>query len=209
MKHKLVIFDMDGVIFKGKNFWLELHHEYGTVSIGLRLAELYLKKDYDLLVKHVAGTLWKGKDAFPYYRLIAKRQYQPDIEEVFDFLHKYKIYSAIISTGPYDLAMRAQRKLGIDRIYANKLIIKNGKIEGNVDVMVKDNEKAIIGRKLINHYGLKPSQVAFIGDGDNDIGLASLVGLPIAYNSRLDSLKRKSKYILYYGELRQLIYLFQ
>lgn len=205
MKYKLIIFDMDGVIFKGENFWLDLHKKYGTTKIGKKLTKLYLKEDYDLLVKEVAGRLWKGKDASPYFDLVKRRQYQPGIKEVFEFLHNIKIYTAIISSGPYHLAVRAQEELGIDKIFANRLIIKNGKIEGNVDVKVKDSDKALTGKGLIDFYGLNSAQVVFVGDGDNDIELADLVGLPVAYNSSLKDLNKKSKLILNYGELAHLI----
>lgn len=209
MKIQIVIFDMDGVIFEGDNFWLDLHRKFRTATIGTRLAKKHLISNYDLLVEKVAGGLWKGKSAESYESLISLRQYHPGINEVFTFIHQKNIRSAIVSTGPYDLAVRAQKELGINKIYANRLIVKDGIIEGNVDVMVKESEKANIGQKLVEEMGFGLSQSAFIGDTDSDIELATQVGLPIAYNSKSEILIKVCKYALNYGELNSIIKILQ
>ena len=57
MTIELVIFDMDGVIFEGRNFWLDLHRRYSTEVEALELAERYLKSDYETLARITAdGT---------------------------------------------------------------------------------------------------------------------------------------------------------
>ena len=38
MSYKLICFDMDGVIFKDINFWMELHNKFGTLDEGIELA---------------------------------------------------------------------------------------------------------------------------------------------------------------------------
>lgn len=209
MNTQLVIFDMDGVLFEGDNFWLDLHRKFRTATVGTKLAKKYLRSNYELLVENVAGKLWKGKSAPVYEQLVADRRYHPGVREVFEFIHLNKINSAILSSGPYDLAKRAQNELGIDVIYANRLIIKNEKIIGKVDVMVEDSEKAKIGKKLAKEMSIDLSNVTFIGDTDSDVELAIQVGLPIAYNSKSSRLKKVCKYSINYGELRNLIKILQ
>ena len=72
---KLIAFDMDGVIFKHHNFWMELHRELGTLEEGTALTRQYVKTDYPRLVREVIGRLWAGKPAKPYFDLINKHQY--------------------------------------------------------------------------------------------------------------------------------------
>ena len=67
---KLIAFDMDGVLFKVHNFWMELHKAFGTYKQGRKLTDKYLLTDYDKLVKEVVESLWKGKDATAYFKLI-------------------------------------------------------------------------------------------------------------------------------------------
>jgi phosphoserine phosphatase len=202
---RLVIFDMDGVIFEGKNFWLELHHAFGTQEQGVASADKYLSRDYDRLVEIVAGKLWKGRYADVYYAMVAERHYQPGVKQVFDFLKENNIRSAIISSGPYELALRAQQDLEIDIIRANRLVIKNGYIAGTVEVMVPDAEKSRVGREVMVEMGIEPNQVMFIGDSDSDVELAKMVKIAVAYNSNSERLIKVCDLVLEYGKLMTLI----
>ena len=200
----MIIFDMDGVIFEGDNFWLELHKIYGTKKEALELADKYLysnsESDYEHLSRYTANVLWRGKPASDYYSLIKERSYQPGVDELFDFIHQKNIRTAIVSSGSYELALRAQQELGIDKVLANDLLINNSQISG-VSVMVPDNNKARIGKDLMQQFKIEPENVAFVGDTSSDTSLAKLVGLPIAYNSQSEELNKVSKYSLQYGEL--------
>lgn len=205
MTIQLVLFDMDGVIFEGKNFWLDLHEAYGTVEEGLELADKYLISDYDLLARTVAEQLWKDRPVSVYWNLIKARVYQPCIQEVFEHLHKQRIQTALISSGPYHLALRAQKDLGIDEIWANKLLMRAGYFQGQVEVMVSDSDKGRIGTEIMRKRGVKAGNISFIGDSESDVGLAKLVGLPVAYDSVSDRLIAVCKYVLRHGELYRLL----
>lgn len=205
MNIELAIFDMDGVIFEGDNFWLELHQKYGTEEKGLELAHKYLFSDYENLATLVAKDLWKGKPVSIYNLMINSRVYQPGVKKVFRYLNQKKIPSAILSSGPYHLASRAQGDLGINAIWANRLSIENNILTGEVEVMVRDHDKKEAGLSIIRHFKVSRSQTVFIGDSDADVGLAEVIGLPISYNSKSEKLNRVCKYVLKYGELEQLI----
>jgi len=41
---KLIVFDMDGIIFEHINFWLELHKAYGTHEEGAKLTKNWLRR---------------------------------------------------------------------------------------------------------------------------------------------------------------------
>jgi len=113
--------------------------------------------------------------------------------------------SAIVSSGPYDLAARAQKELGIDEIHANRLTIENGTISDKIEIMVPDSQKKEIGLKVMRKLAISPCSAASIGDSDADIPLAQVVGLSIAYNSKSESLNKQCAYVLKYGELRECI----
>ncbi|MCC7574528.1 hypothetical protein KO361_02960 [Candidatus Woesearchaeota archaeon] len=83
MTYKLVCFDMDEVIFKYMNFWMELHKKFGTLKEGTELTKQYLHSDYDKLVEEVVVKLWKGRDASPYYELVNSLEYLPGVKEAF------------------------------------------------------------------------------------------------------------------------------
>jgi phosphoserine phosphatase len=195
---------MDGVIFEGKNFWLDLHKAYGTVKEGLELADRHLASDYELLARTVAEKLWKDKPVSVYQKMIDERAYQPGVEDVFEYLHRSRIQTAIVSSGPYHLAVRAQKQFGIDEVWANRLLIKDGKFQGRVELMVSDTAKESIGEEIMKSRGVTAGDTAFVGDSDSDVALASLVGLPVAYDSTSERLTRLCQHVLKYGELSRL-----
>jgi phosphoserine phosphatase len=202
----LVIFDMDGVIFEGRNFWLDLHRRYGTEAQALDLARQSLRSDYEALARYTVEELWKGRPAEPLLQLVAMRRYQPGIAEACQFLRaQRRLKTAIVSSGPIQLAERAQRDLGIDEIRANRVIIEDGRISGGVVVAVSDAGKLPVGLQVIARLGGAPDRTAFIGDSESDAALAGAVALSIAYDSDSDVLDRAAKHHLRRGELAKLV----
>lgn len=202
---RAVIFDMDGVLFEGRNFWLDLHRRYGgDVSTALELVDRYLATDYDTLAGKVAGELWCGNAAEPYETLVQERQYQPGVHETFAFLREHGIRTAIVSSGPDLLARRAQRDLSIDVVRANGIEIRDGRLTGGATVQVHDGKKDEVGREVMQELGVDPAETAAIGDSDSDVPLAKIVGLPIAYDATSKQLDEVARVRLQHGELPRL-----
>lgn len=198
---ELVLFDMDGVIFEGRNFWLDLHRLYDTEEVGVALAERYMGTDYGRLANIVAGKLWRGRPAGPFETLVAEREYQPGIEALFGYLQAEELATAVITSGPEQLAERAQRDLGIDMIRANRVQVTNGRIAGEVTINVPDAEKVRVGLEVMAAFDVVPERTVFIGDSDSDASLAELVGLAIAYDSDSPSLEAVSDHVIPHGDL--------
>ncbi|MBI2664995.1 HAD-IB family phosphatase [Candidatus Woesearchaeota archaeon] len=131
---KLICFDLDGVIFEPSDFWVELHRVFGTSKENEILAPKYLRNNFPKLVEEVL-KLWKGKDAQPYFQLVKKIKYHPGVKKVFSEIKRLGYTTAIISGSSIELARRAQQDLGIDHIYANDLVIKNGKVEDIISLV--------------------------------------------------------------------------
>jgi phosphoserine phosphatase len=200
MRLRLAIFDMDGVVFEGANFWLDLHRAYGTEAEALELSKA-LVSDYEHVARETAGTLWKGKPSGPLMEFVQSRPYQPGIRELMASLRAQHVPTAILSSGPLQLAQRAKRELGFDRVEANEVLISEGRISGVVNVNVTDSDKLGIGLDMISSFGVEPGCTAFVGDTDSDAELAAAVGLGVAYDSCSDRLNRSARIELAYGEL--------
>lgn len=195
---------MDGVIFEGRNFWLDLHHRYSTEAAALALAEHHLKDNYEGVAHFTADKLWKGRPAEPFEELVREREYQAGAFELFGDLRRRGVKTAIVSSGPLQLALRAQEDLGIDEVRANKLSIVDGRVSGNVDVGVIDSEKARVAREVMESLGVAPEHTASVGDTDSDVETAESVGLAVAYDSVSPELDRVADVHLRKGELRRL-----
>ena len=207
MTPKLICFDMDGVIFKDINFWMELHKTFGTLEQGKILTEKYLHADYAKLVEEVVGKLWKGKDAKPYFELVNAVQYLRGVKETFAYIKKKGYITAIISASSFDVARRAQQDLGIDHIYANQLIIRDGKVSGEFvwPIGVGKEKKARILHNLCTDQGILPKESIYIGDSDTDIEACQKAGISIAFNSHSEKLQKGVTHIVEGEDLSAII----
>ncbi len=198
MTYKLICFDMDGVIFKDINFWMELHKKFGTLEQGIKLTEKYLHSNYEKLVEEVVVKLWKGKNAKPYFELVKSIEYLPGVPKVFQHVKKQDWVTSIISASSIDVARRVQQDYGIDHIFANELVIKDGKVSGEFiwPIGVGKHKKAEIIRHLCKDLGIKTKEVIYIGDSDTDIEAFQEVGLSIAFNSQSEALKEVATHVV-------------
>lgn len=207
MSYKLICFDMDGVLFEQRNFWLELHRAFGTLEEGKALIEKYLYADYDKLVEEVVGGLWKGKDAKPYYELVDSIPYLEGVQKVFEYVHAQGWATAIISGSSIDVARRVQKYFGVDHLFANEIIIKNGIVTGEFlqSIGAGMEKKAIIIQNLCKDLSILQEECIYIGDSDIDIEAFKEVGLAIAFNSNSKELKKAADVVVKGDDLRDVI----
>lgn len=203
----MVCFDMDGVLFKDVNFWMELHALFGTLEEGKRLTAEYLHTDYNRLVHEVVERLWKGKDAEPYFSLVNRLEYLPGVKDMMEHVHNTGYHTAIISASSMDVARRVQRDYGIDHLVANELVIEEGKVAGRFHwpIGVGKDHKAKAIQKLCASLGIPVSSVIYIGDSDTDIEAFRCVGRSIAFNSSSDALKASATHIVESCDLSDVI----
>ncbi|UQZ85839.1 Putative bifunctional phosphatase/peptidyl-prolyl cis-trans isomerase [Paenibacillus konkukensis] len=64
-----------------------------------------------------------------------------------------------------------------------------------VDINPTGMNKAVGLRKLMDHLGLQPEEVAAFGDGHNDFEMIELAGSGIAMGNGSDELKAKARYV--------------
>lgn len=202
---ELVLFDMDGVIFEGKNFWLDFHRRMKTERQAWQLWNGLGNRDYKRLGVRTAD-IWKDRSSKEFWELINSRTLVPGIEDLFAFLNDQLIKTAIISSGPYQLAQRAQRLFRIDEIRANKLYIaEDGRFTGHVEVQVDENDKRSPATEVVTKLGGSFGSAAMIGDTASDAAVAKLVAMPIAYNSTDEALLRPCRYKIASGEMCKVI----
>ncbi|HZX12756.1 MAG TPA: HAD family phosphatase [Candidatus Nanoarchaeia archaeon] len=198
MSYKLICFDMDGVLFQDINFWLELHKKFGTLEQGKVLTEKYLHSDYERLIEEVVVKLWKGRDATPYFELVNSLKYVEGVPKVLGAIKRKGLITAIISASAIDAARRVQRDYGIDHIFANELVIRNGRVSGEFvwPIGAGKERKAEIIRDLCKDLDISASEVIYIGDSDTNIEAFKEVGLSIAFNCASEELKRVATHVV-------------
>jgi phosphoserine phosphatase len=178
---------------------MELHKAYGTFEEGLELTKKYVKTDYEKLVKEVIGRLWKNKPADVYFRMVNEAEYVPGAVETLKALKSRGYKTAIVTSGPSDLAKRAQKELGIDYIYSNHLETENGKITGSIDMKnwpLRYGNKGEIMRKLCDEHNIDYKDCIVVCNEDNDIKMARTAGFAIAFCPVDDEIKKYCNLII-------------
>jgi len=86
-------------------------------------------------------------------------------------------------SGGFTLMMnRLQKELGLDYVYSNELIFKDGKLDG-VKISV-DSDKSKSAKMKIAEWGEKKEDIVCVVDGANDVKLFDICGLNIAYRAQ-------------------------
>ena len=199
---------MDGVIFEPFNFWLGLHKAYGTYEEGLRLTQKYLKTDYQKLVDEVIARLWKGKPAQIYFDLVNRVNYVPGAQETLKELKRRDYKIGIVSSGPSDLAERAERECGVDYHFTNRLLIANGKVVGSRDIKhwpIRFGSKKDPLKEICKMNGTRLKDTIAIVHEDNDIEMAEEAGIAIAFNPTSEELTKHCKYVIEANNLKEIL----
>lgn len=197
---KLVFFDMEGVLFRravqpgdtvvAPSVWVSIAKRLGTKAYEKeRLTQErwnadgycnYMEWMADTIKIHVEHGLTKRV----FTEVMDSVQLMPGAEKTFAQLNRAGVVSAIVSGGFKHQADRAAIALKIkhtfvaceyhwdtDGFLAHWNLLPCD-FRGKVDFM----------NLLIREYGIRNSECAFVGDGDNDIQLAETVGVSIAFN---------------------------
>jgi phosphoserine phosphatase len=78
-----------------------------------------------------------------------------------------------------------QQALGLDAIFANELVVEEGRLTGQVHGRIVDADvKAEIVRQLATEFGIRAAQTVAIGDGANDLKMMATAGLGIAIHAK-------------------------
>lgn len=206
MKFKLIVFDMDGVILIVDNFWSRMHYKYNTADEGFRLTEKYLKTNIKKLADEVIGRLWKGKSADGFFELIESAKYNPGVNETFAELKKRRIKTCILTSGPIQLAKKAQKELGVDAVYGNEMIIRNNKITGEYNWLSFDySHKGETFLRICRDLGINPKEAIVVGDNDQDVFKFEKAGFSIAFNSKSEKLKKSADIVIDDNDLRKVL----
>lgn len=92
-------------------------------------------------------------------------------------------WKIVAVSGGFTMMMdRLKDELGLDHVFSNELIFKDGKLDG-VRVNV-DYDKSRAAMLKIKEWGEKRDDVVCVVDGANDVKLFNICGLSIAYRAQ-------------------------
>ena len=106
-----------------------------------------------------------------------------------------------VSGGFTIITDRLKKELGLDLIFSNVLIFKNGLLY-DLDLKV-NSDKSLVVRPIIKEWGLKKEEIVVVVDGANDIKLFDIAGYTVGF-CPVELVKNKADDVV---ELRNLLLL--
>ncbi len=190
-KLSLVVFDMDGVLVECSSSWEYLHRRIGSLGYvrsrgyleqfrrRLITYEEWVKLDLEAMIKFRNGCLSRDEIV----SILNEVKIKNEARLVVNYLRNLGVKLAIVSGGLEILARRVAHELGIDIVYANRLIFdSNGclvpKVPKGVDTVNPIN-KGVIIKELCSKLQIPLSKVMYIGDSEWDLSAFKVVKYPV------------------------------
>jgi phosphoserine phosphatase len=212
---RLVVFDLEGTVFKkaykaheGEEFdsaWGALCSYLGrdaAIEDEVNRKRYYNESSHYSYLNWVLDTLaiYKkhGLTENSFNDMIESVDYFSGVAEVFSELNSRGITTAVVSGGLKALADRVCRDFKVVHAFtaAELFWCCLGKLN-HWNIMPTDfYHKKTILNMLLTELGIDKAQTAFVGDGINDIHIASSAGKSVAFNSKYEELDRVSTYVV-------------
>ena len=205
-RKRLVVFDMDSTIVDGEVID-ELASAAGVGDAVAHITRRAMQGELDFrqaLRERVA--MLKGLRVADLEQVASSLRLNPGTEDLVRTLKAMGFRLALVSGGFTFFTDRLQKELGFDHAYANRLVIRDGRLTGEVEGDIIDmHRKGEILKELAAKEGLTLDEVVAVGDGANDQIMIKNAGLGIAFNAK-EILKKAADGSVSRENMRGLLY---
>jgi len=185
MSKKVVCFDFDNVIIDTSLAikLLILGDKFKEFTAGIEM--LFHNTDPKKFFKSLKNIikLAKGYDIDYLRKVILSIEMTPGTKETFNRLRKkgHKIVIASINDKKLIKDYLKSRGLHADHIYASELVVKHGKLTGEIRGDIIKTEKVGVVKKIEKLYKVKKEDITYIGDGLTDLPIMKAIGKGILF----------------------------
>jgi len=210
-KYKLVCFDVDGTLVDNVVYSWELFHNFFEIDKKRRI---YMRdKYYSGKISYLQWALhdmgmWmeKGATKKDFFKAMKDLRLMNGAMETITELKKRGIKLAIIS-GSLDIILEKvipNYKELFDDVFLSHLVFDNkGRL---IDSKVTEYDmlkKAEALRKIAKREGISLKETVHIGDHHNDVEIAKIAGLSIAFDCKDEELRKTAKVVIDQKDLRE------
>jgi len=207
-RYRLVSFDLDGTLLVESSSWVKLHKHFETLSSADQNLAAYERREIDyaeFMRRDVA--LWPERLHISTIRnLLSDYRLAPDAHEVVRDLRRSGYETAIVTCGLSVLAEKVGRRLGINHVLANELVIdEKGFLTGEVVYRVDLYDKGRSLAELAKRLRIPLSATVAVGDSRFDRSFLEAAGLGVAYRPDPELKPHASFVIQRLGELQDIL----
>ena len=207
-RKKLLIADMDSTMIHQ-----ECVDELGVMAgVGDRIKHITTRAmrgdlDFEGALKERVGLL-KGLDESVIVQLLRERiTFMEGGKTLLATMKANGAYAALVSGGFTAFTSHVADALGFDESRANTLLIKNGKLTGQVAMPILGKAAKVESLKRICvARGYSQADVLAVGDGANDIPMLQTAGMGVALHAK-PKVQEAAPICINHGDLTALLYL--
>jgi glucosyl-3-phosphoglycerate synthase len=199
MEPRLIAFDMDGTLIADR-FIFRLARRF---DFELKLQEIMSRKIPEYEKTRNIASLLKGMNVEDMIDTFEQIPLSPGTEEIVMELKKREHVMAIISDSYTLLTERLKKRLGFDYTIANKLVIKDGKATGEVEMPLNwaGSEAGCLKHSVCKLNALVSlseetkiplERTVAVGDNVADICMLKKAGLGVAFNSKYKAVEQSA-----------------
>lgn len=212
-KYKLVCFDVDGTLVDNVTYSWELFHEFFEVDMKKR--EEAKKKYYSGKINYLQWAqhdmdMWieKGVTKNDFYKAMKNLKLMKGAMETIKELKKQGIKLAIVS-GSLDIILKKvipdYNELFDDVFLSHLIFDKNNKLTDAKVTQYDMLQKAGALKLIAKRENIPLSQTVHIGDHHNDIGIAKIAGLSIAFDCKDDGLRKVADVVIEKKDMKEVL----
>lgn len=184
-KAKLIIFDMDSTLIDCEGI-IELAKANGVGDYVENVTCRAMNGELDFeeaLIERV--KLLKGLSEEDAIKVAKSVPLMPGAEKLIKELKTLGYRTALVSGGFTIIAEYVGGMLGFDHVYANDLVIQDGRVAGTVSgPLTKQNSKKEVLENICKLENISPKDCIAVGDGSNDLCWVGVVGTFVAFNAK-------------------------
>lgn len=180
----LVIFDCDGVLLCNGGSWGVLHDELGTKDEHEELLDRY--QDGQLSFREwtaITAGLWKEQSVIKLNTAANTCQLTHGMRQVITEIADRGFRLGIVSGGVAQIINRLPLREKFDFVIANELDTVNGRLTGDIDIIVTPKNKKRHISSLSRTYNICSDTLVLIGDSKWDLQKPTETTISIAFNA--------------------------
>ena len=208
---KLVVLDMEGTLTTNPTVWELMHLKIGTwASHGLPYWEEFKSggMNYEEFARKDVAT-WRGASEHLLAEAVEEVPLMDGCAELLRFFDARGIPSVIVSNGLERLGLRLARDLPVTRVAANRELVEDGRLTGELDVLVPFCEKGSTLLRIASEMNVQPGEIMAVGDGVADVAMFRSAGRSVAFMPENSEVAGAADHVVREPDLRELMPLFE
>ncbi len=205
---KVISFDLDGVLFDGKSASYPVAKAVGLENQFLEVLKRNAEKQLSMEEAITEGAkIWAGipvNGEFDY--VIQTLPLMEGAIETVSLLKEWDYLVGCISSGVSQFFLDPLKKrLNLDFVYSNILGESGGVHDGSVRYIMGGPQKAETIERYLAEHSMNPSNLASIGDGENDIDIFKVSQFSIAFNPDSERVSKAASLTVRSKDLRSIL----